>query len=361
MTPNQDTATAVSLNQRIEDFLLEKGAIKVGFATTETLEGGPPSVDLTYKLPGARSAISFAVPLQRDPIRLFLSKEDREPHEADNAKTMMYMKSLSWELAEMIKKEGHMAKGTTSHLKYRTELPDWQKKQIPDISHRYIAVRSGVGSFGWSGNVGIKGYGAAVMLGTCITTAELEPTSPIPENESFCDKCKLCVSACAYEMFERDNTQSVTIGGETFSFAKRIDFMRCGVSCGGASGLAKSGKWSSWSPGRFEVPFDQEGMEKACAKAMAAQRERPTIPGGVQIIRLHNNPDAEVVKAHLTCGNCQLICWGNKDDTAKNIRLLHTSGCVVQDPDGTLRAVPPEEAERIVEQMDPERRALYAD
>jgi hypothetical protein len=46
------------LNDEIEQFLLERGALKVGFATPETLSGGPPSADLEYILPRACSAIS---------------------------------------------------------------------------------------------------------------------------------------------------------------------------------------------------------------------------------------------------------------------------------------------------------------
>ena len=62
----------MSLNEIIKEFLLEKGAIKVGFANKETLAGGPPSIDLDYRLEGAKSAISFALPMNRDHIRLFL-------------------------------------------------------------------------------------------------------------------------------------------------------------------------------------------------------------------------------------------------------------------------------------------------
>jgi len=50
----------------------------------------------------------------------------------------------------------------------------------PDLSHRYLAVRSGVGWFGFSGNVITPEYGAAVILGTCVTSAELEPRTPYP-------------------------------------------------------------------------------------------------------------------------------------------------------------------------------------
>ena len=33
----------MTLEKRIEEFLRERGALKVGFATLETMAGGPPS------------------------------------------------------------------------------------------------------------------------------------------------------------------------------------------------------------------------------------------------------------------------------------------------------------------------------
>src|SRR5512139_2964123 len=94
------------LEAAIEEFLLERRALGVGIATTATLAGGPPSADITYRMEGARSAVSFALPFNRDSIRLFLGKVDRVPHENDNLSTNVRSKDLSWELAEMLKREG---------------------------------------------------------------------------------------------------------------------------------------------------------------------------------------------------------------------------------------------------------------
>ena len=44
------------------EFLTTQGATVVGVSTKETLAGGPPSTDLEYVLPGAKSAVTFAVP-----------------------------------------------------------------------------------------------------------------------------------------------------------------------------------------------------------------------------------------------------------------------------------------------------------
>lgn len=77
----------MSLTKELEDFLIDRSAMKVGFVTKKSLEGGPPSTDLTYVLPEAESAVAFAVPLDKEKIRAFLGKDlpdGRIDHEKDN-------------------------------------------------------------------------------------------------------------------------------------------------------------------------------------------------------------------------------------------------------------------------------------
>ncbi len=61
----------------------------------------------------------------------------------------------------------------------------------------------------------------------------------------------------------------------------------------------------------------------------------------------------------LTCGNCQLICHPDKDVRKKRFKLLVESGVIVQNPDGSLEAVTPEEVKKQLASMHPEKRALY--
>jgi len=345
----------MDLNQRIVEFLKERGAVAVGFATPETLAGGPPSADLTYRLPSARSAVSFALPLNRDRIRAFLAKEDRLAHEADNLNLNFRVTNLSWELAEMLKREGHESKGLAANTKYRKEVPGWQMLMHPDLSHRYLAVASGVGSFGWSGNVGIKGIGTGIILGSTVTAADLSPTASVVEGQGFCDKCRMCASACAGEMMEREVETKVTLGGREFSFGARKSILLCQLVCGGFTGLSRSGKWSTWSPGRFEIPDhrDHDRLLQSLLRAMSAYGKRPPMPGG------YAHPAAPDAKQYLTCGNCQLVCFGNRAETAANLKLLHGSGCMMQRPDGSLYRLPPDEAATVFEEMEPERKSLY--
>ncbi|MHA1379434.1 MAG: hypothetical protein ACTSRG_13750 [Candidatus Helarchaeota archaeon] len=172
--------TITALNKEIEDFLYKKGVIKVGFSNLKTLEGGPPSTDITYVLPEAKSAITFALPLNRELIRNFLAKKLHQEAEDDDVKTNKKVQDVSNDLAEWLRnKKGVKARATAYNNKYRKEIKGWQSTMPPEISHRYLAVASGVGSFGWSGNVGIKGYGTAILLGTLVTDAELVPTNRI--------------------------------------------------------------------------------------------------------------------------------------------------------------------------------------
>ncbi len=350
---------ANALNKKIEEFLLERGAIKVGFTNAERLAGGPPSTDLEYKLKGARSAISFSIPFNREYIRLYLSKKDRALHEKDNLDGNQKVYEMSWDLANMLKSEGHTAKGTRANNKYRQEIEGWQLSMPPDISHRYLAVVSGAGSFGWSGNVGVKGHGAAIILGTCITSAKLEPTDPEPEEESYCDNCKLCSASCPVGTFSKKEEESISIGGVTFKHSARSDrsYILCQFCCGGFTGLHKSGKWSSWSPGRFSVPEDNTELGEEFFRSMSLYAKRPKMPGGYNQSVFGDSK--EDMKLNLTCGNCQIICWGDKKETAENVKLLRNSGCTMQKPDGTLYALPAEEAVKEFNALPEDYRSLF--
>ncbi len=346
------------LENKIRQFLTDRGAINVGFATLETMAGGPPSSDLTYALPEAKSAISFALPLDPEKIRETLSKKSHNAFEKNNIDVNIKATTLSVELANWLKGKGYEAKGTMANNHYRKDVSGWQVKLPPDISHRYVAVRSGVGSFGWSGNVGIKGYGTQIILDTTITSAELAPTDPIPEVDSFCDKCKLCVAACASGFFEKDKTESVTLGGITFTHAARNSYALCFLVCGGFTGISRDGKWSTHSPGRMKIPENATEEELFALLGAAIQKykqwpERTDGDGGYVSETLAG------VNIRLTCGCCQTVCSADKKARTGNYTLLKKSGCVIQRENGDIVALPPEEAAKEFEKMDPAHKALY--
>ncbi len=77
------------------------------------------------------------------------------------------------------------------------------------------------------------------------------------------------------------------------------------------------------------------------------------MPGGFP------HPALDNYRQYLTCGNCQLICWGDKEKTKENLKILQGSGCILQKPDGELYALPASKAEPAFTAMKPEQRALY--
>jgi epoxyqueuosine reductase len=341
-----------SLTEQVLDFARSWGASLAGIATRETLAGGPPSVDLEYVLPGARSAVSIAVPLNTDFIKTYLAKEDRLSHEQDNLRANMQATGVAAYLARYLEQKGHPSKGVTSNDAYREDVPGGRQSMLPDLSHRYLAVRSGLGWFGFSGNVITPQYGATVILATCVTTAELEPTEPLPPEENYCDHCGLCQAACCSALMDPKEETRVTLGGMEFVYARRRNYLRCELVCGGPTGLHPSGKWSTWSPGRFLIPEEDRAFREVMIKGMRAYNRRPPMEGGYPHILMRS-------KLYLTCGNCQLLCRPEPAERKALYKLLTTSGCIIQEQDGRLERVFPEEAEGYVRALDQDRQNLY--
>jgi epoxyqueuosine reductase QueG len=336
------------------DFLTTHGACDVGVAITENLAGGPPSVDLEYVLPEAKSAVSFAVPMDQDKIERYLAKEDHAGHEQDNICTDTYVTGLAAKLADYWNQIGIPSVGVSANSVYRHDTPRGRFDFMPDISHRYIAAAAGVGWFGLSGNIITRSNGASVTLGTVLTTAELAPTAPISDEENYCDECRLCLASCTSSMMDPSEKTTVRMGEKDFSYSKRRTYHRCDLVCGGFTGLANNGKWSTWSPGRFEVPEDENEFRAALIEAIKAAAPRPPIGGGTFHPALR-----DFARLNMTCGNCQLLCHPDREERERRYRLLTSSGVVVQKPDGSLEAVTPEEAEKRLAELPPERRAMY--
>lgn len=76
MEGHTDKSKMEKLTEELKEMALTLGAFKVGIATTETLAGGPPSADLTYVLPGAKSAVVFALAFDQNLIEPYIGSYD---------------------------------------------------------------------------------------------------------------------------------------------------------------------------------------------------------------------------------------------------------------------------------------------
>ncbi len=334
------------------DVALCNGAVLAGVATLDTLAGGPPSTDLSYILEGARSAVTFALPLDQDLIESFLSKNKRLAHEKDNILVNTLSSGVSLNLAKYLDQKGHPSTAVAVNNVYRAESPGGLFDMIPDLSLRYLAAASGLGHLGLSGNLITKEYGAAVILGATVTTAELTPTKPLPAEDSYCDGCKLCMAACASGQMDPEEITTVTMGGRKHSYSKRRTYLRCEFVCGGFTGLPSSGKWSTWAPGRFNIPDNDDEFRQAIIPGLKAYGQRPPLTGGFPHILMHQN-------LNLTCGHCQLICHPDKEVRKKRYKTLIESGVVIQKEDGSLEATTPEEADEYINSLPAEKQGWY--
>lgn len=340
------------LSRTVMDYAFSSGACAAGIATQETLAGGPPSADLTYVLPSARSAVVFAFPLDQGAISPFLGKRDRRSHEKDNVAINLTASGTALELSNFLSQRGFRSEPVAANQVYRKDTPRGLFDLMPEIALRYLAVRSGVGHFGLSGNVITAKEGAGIIIGAAVTEAELAPTPPLPAEDSYCDNCRLCLASCISGLMDPVEMTHITLGGVTFSYAKRRSYNRCEYVCGGFAGLHPSGKWSTWSPGRFPIPEGDHAFMPALVKAVKAYAKWPARPGGFYHVVMKD-------KLYFTCGHCQLICHPDKEERKRRYQSLVTSGVVVQQPDGSLRVCPPGEAKTYVSGLHPEKRAMY--
>jgi epoxyqueuosine reductase len=341
------------LTQLAKKIVMSSGAVAAGICTTETLAGGPPSTDLTYVLPEARSAVVFAVPLDQEAIERFLKKEDMASVNMDNRRVSAIASGLAVELAEFLMMKGYKSVPLVANAVYRKDTPGGVYDEMPPVSHRYLAVRSGVGHFGASGNVITDKYGASILLASVATEAELVPTEPLPAETNYCDDCRLCTATCASGLMSADDKTVVDMGGTEFSYAKRRTYSRCEYVCGGFAGLHPSGRWSTWSPARFPIPEKEGGCRDALIKAIGPYVNRKREDYGLY----HPLMPGDLLE--FTCGHCQFVCHPDKEVRKKRYSMIVDSGVVIQDTDGTLRAVSPEEAEKHLSKMSPEQKALY--
>jgi epoxyqueuosine reductase len=343
------------LSSTVLDLAKGAGAVAVGIATTETLKGGPPSTDLSYVLPGAKSAIVFALPLDQNVIGPFLTKQDMAGMNINNHRVNTMAGGIALEIAEYLSMKGNDSIALNANGVYRKDVPGGVYAELPPISHRYLAVRSGVGYFGLSGNIIMDTFGASIILGSAVTTAELLPTDPLPQQKNYCDDCRLCMASCASGLMSTEEKTTVTMGEIDFIYSKRLAYSRCEYVCGGFTGLHASGKWSTWSPARFPIPEKDEDFPQALMKAVPAYQNRPRQDFGCNIY----HPLVPGNRLEFTCGHCQFVCHPDKAIRKKRFEMIVNSGVVIQDPDGVIRAVSPEAAKRHLAAMDRETRAFY--
>ena len=372
------------LKSKIKQMALDAGAKLVGIGSQERLKEAPPSGDMTYLLPGALSCIIWAFPYSFEALKAYFSKEERMSVKQE----MHVMYSTSWRLAQEMadfieKKSEYQAYAMIPNGRYRKgmgvgadSLSGKLRKRLarpilrlgiggnivsksiaklfgkemiyPEFSLRYGAVAAGLGHLGWSGNLVTKEYGGALLLGAVITTAPLEPDPLATENN--CNKCKLCVRVCNSGFFSlKDEEEQVIIGGQEEVYSKRNTWGRCGIGCGGLTGLSADGEWSIWSPNHISlanVPEEDMKDQNYRIDLMKKLMYSKETPEEIRKFNRHlmieyssgglftNVGRRSLEKTNPRCGFCSMICVANFDKRKELYELLKNSGKLYVDADG---------------------------
>jgi len=357
------------LEDRIKDFVRGQGVEVVGIAGPGRLDG-PPSLDPTYTMSGARSAVTMALPMDTDAIYAFLSKKTPSPHNVDQSHGNQRMHRVTKALEEFIISQGYRARLVPPNNTYRRS-PDVFSTH-PSFSHRFAAIASGMGAQGWSGNIMTAEYGASVYLGSVVTDALLESDEPLDPRhfiDSNCSTCKICSRTCAACMFEEEAEEYVLLNGRLHPRGRRRSIDLCNASCFGLHGLSPDKGWTSWGPhwigewvgrkpegGRLETR--RKLMERGGTTGDSATRfelirrtgktlfpkeliDALPLPGELpddqaecdRIMTEHAalvgvrgifNPNV------LTCGQCALVCGPTVAETNRRYDALLEGGFVVQ-------------------------------
>ncbi|HUT52679.1 MAG TPA: hypothetical protein VM658_04755 [bacterium] len=372
-----------SLEGKIKDFLRGHGVEICGIAGPERLSG-PPSLDPTYTMKGARSIVSMAIPMDAEAIYKFLGKKSHLHHNLDQTRMNTRLHRIASGLAGYLESLGHRARAVPSNNSYRRS-PDAFATH-PSFSHRFGAIASGLAAQGWSGNVMTEEYGAAMYLGTVVTAAELASDGPrySPRHfiDGWCNKCRLCEKTCVAGMFEAKQEEYVLLNGELHPRGKRRNIDLCNASCFGLHSLSRDKNWTTWGTRWIEDWVDHEPDPDARAKMRYTLFKEGLLAGDstprysiIREIAMTLQPEkfiegycdeVEEIESEaerfqklkwfareldikspgllkneriLTCGQCALVCGPTLPECQKRYGLLQEGGFVVPGPDNEVTVV----------------------
>ncbi|MCX5996357.1 MAG: hypothetical protein NTV42_01810 [Chloroflexi bacterium] len=161
----------------------------MGVAGSDRMDG-PASLDPGFIMRGAKSIVSIALPLDVNAIYEFFGKISPVPHNIDQAIKNQRAHRICTEIAEYISSLGYKAKVVPPNNTYRRSIDPFMVR--PTFSHRFGGLVAGLGSFGLSGNLVTKEYGACIVLDTVVTNAKLKSDPVQPARFVMDNRCKTC-------------------------------------------------------------------------------------------------------------------------------------------------------------------------
>ena len=359
----------MTLEREVKDFVRSLGVDLVGLAGPGRFDG-PPSLDPTYIMRGAKSIVSYAVPLDVQAVYDYLAKKTAIPHNIDQIRTNQRSMHIGLKLVKFLQEKGYRARSMSANIDYRRD-PD-PLSFYPRFAHRYGAYVSGIAAPGISGNAFTKEYGTGAILNTVFTDAELE-SDPVLDPRFFydtlCQHCMACKGSCPVKMFETDQEEYALINGELYPRGKKRDVDLCSVSCGGLHALSADKKYSSWGKHWIDtwVGVEPDPEEKSIRADFfrvltttldSSARLAPIfnfyskpheeglfedpkrfpdyedLPGETEGQKLRSYADVleRILGIHMadpfsmSCAQCSLVCGPTVEESQKRWRMLSQSG-----------------------------------
>ncbi|RJP31034.1 MAG: hypothetical protein C4536_08845 [Actinobacteria bacterium] len=369
-----------SIEARIKDFVRARGVDVVGIAGPGRLDG-PPSLDLSYTMPGAKSVVSMALPMDVDAVYDFLAKRSPAPHNLDQFLNYQRLQRIGRELAGFLVSCGYRAMGVPLSADYRRAVYVFRPR--PAFSLRLGAMAAGVGGQAWSGNLKTREYGASIYLGAVLTDAMLESDPVLPPGyfvEEYCAKCKRCARSCPSHMFGTGEEEYLLLNGELHPRARRNNIDLCHISCFGLHSLSADRRYSNWGLHWIGSWIEQRPESRNQLQLIWDMLKRGLTVGDAwprfdilrvlcsklwpeEILRgipeLEDFPEEESERYRILaefgrrmgvggiddypvpmiCGQCALVCGPTLEETAERYRALAESGIVVPGPGGRMTRV----------------------
>jgi epoxyqueuosine reductase len=146
------------------------------------------AVDLDV-LPSAKTILAIACAQSH----ASLDSKNLQVKQNDTMATYEKVRTVSKELAMTLEGQGYSALAIPPFLPM--DMSDGKYGMVGSVDLKKAAVEAGIGSYGKSGLVLVKGFGPRVRLGAVLTSASLKPTkkkvrSPCPT------KCQICIQGC---------------------------------------------------------------------------------------------------------------------------------------------------------------------
>ena len=171
----------------IEKKAIRMGAVAAGVSSIESLVKAN-AVDLDV-LPSAKTVPAIAC----GHSRAALDSENLQVKQYDMIATYEKVRKVCKEMAMALESQGYEAMAIPAYIPL--DMSDGKYGMVGSMDLRRTAVEAGIGSYGKSGLVLVKGFGPRVRLGAVLTSAPLKPTKK--KSKSLCPlECQICILGC---------------------------------------------------------------------------------------------------------------------------------------------------------------------